>query len=149
VSKSRRIPEAAAIHIRDLLVARLTAEYGPKDSSGARRVGQRKICEDTGLSQPVLKDVEDGTGSVGVHTLIALRNFLRVPIDDLLMLEPLGETKALAEPPNLSEMQRLFRQAVVDGLEEVEGRRRSTPPTEPPAPQKKGATSDAPRPRRR
>jgi transcriptional regulator with XRE-family HTH domain len=145
VAKSRKIPEAAAIHIRDLLAEELTRRYGPKDDRGARPVGQRKICEDLKLSQPVLQDIENATGSLGVHALIALRSFLGISIDDLLRLEPLRQGTP-AEPPNLTDLQRLMREAVRAELDAPA--RTSTPPTEPPAPLKKGP-SDAPRARRR
>lgn len=148
MAKSRRIPEAAAIHIRDLVAEELTRRYGPKDDRGARPVGQRKICDDLKLSQPVLADIEGATGSVGVHALIALRNFLQVPIDELLMLDPLPQVKPAPEPaPNLTEMQRIMREAVLAGLEEQEQRRRSAPSSTPPASPRKGSP-DA-RPRRR
>jgi hypothetical protein len=147
VPKTRRIPEAAAIKIRDLVVAELDSRYGPKNDKGARPVGQRQICDDLDVSQPVLQDIENGTGSLGVHALVAVRNFLRkYTIDDLLGLDPLPAPKPAPAPPNLSEMQRMVRETVLAALDE----RQQPPPPSDPAPvvPKKGSP-DAPRPRRR
>lgn len=139
---SRRVPEHATVRIRDLLKARLDAEFGEKNVDGSRKVGQRQICERIGLSQPVLQDIENGSGSLGVHALIALRNYLETPIDVLLDLPALPPKK---QPPATPE-------AILAGLEAVtEALRRqveTSPATEPPPPPKRG-TSDAPRARRR
>lgn len=141
---SRRIPEHMAVRIRDLLKARLDADFGEKKADGSRRVGQRQICELIGLSQPVLQDIESGSGSLGVHALIALRNYLETPIDALLDLPALPPKK---QPPATPEAILAGLEAVTEALRrQVEAPTATEPP--PPPPRKKG-TSDAPRPRRR
>jgi transcriptional regulator with XRE-family HTH domain len=132
-SRTRRIPDTTLARIRDLLTARLDEDFGPR-VDGARRVGQRQICERIGISQPVLHDIEAATGSLGVHALIALRNYLRKPIDELLGLEPLD-----APADKLAEMQRTLDR-FGETLRAMNHLSPDPPPKGPP---------DAPRPRRR
>lgn len=144
MSRSRRIPEHAAVRIRDLLAAKLDADFGSKGADGRRKRGQRQICEIIGISQPVLADIEAATGSLGVHALIALRQYLRKPIDDLLELPPLEADGEKRESPDGdrtgAELARL--RATVEGFREELRALRSEPP---PAATSPPTRSDRPR----
>lgn len=138
------------MRIRDLLAAKLDRDFGPKDEHGRRKRGQRQICAKIGITQPVLADIENASGSLGVHALIALRDYLETPIDDLLDLEPLPAKPAVTPLPTQPPPSPLTPEAIEDIVVRAMRRaeRGESPSTEP-APKKGPPDALRPVPRRR
>lgn len=131
MASRKKIPPIAAAHIARLLAAKLDEDFGPKDpSSGKRRIGQRAMCKRIGIAQPVLKDLEEATGSAGINALIALRKYLKAPIDEILGLGHLpGQAPSEREQQLLDALADV--RAELRALREREERRSDTPPPPP------------------
>lgn len=140
---SRKVSKKTAEWIRDQLQKKLTEDFGPRDENGRRSTGQRAIIAKIGIKQPVLNDLEAADGGLGVHALIALRNYLGLSLEELLHLEPgmdvpLPVRKPPTVPPREAyEILARTREMIDRAFADAE-------------PQRKGPADDPPsRPRRR
>lgn len=86
---SRGVPEEMAKH-----VAKLVNEHISEHFPG---VAETAVAREAGIVQPVLSEVRRVKGSLGMATLIKLRNWLQIPLDDLLGLPPLSSQASTLE----------------------------------------------------
>jgi transcriptional regulator with XRE-family HTH domain len=126
---SRRLPPEMERRIAAIVEDEIRAKYRGKS--------ERHIAEAMGLSQPVLNQIRNGEGGIGVHALLALRAYTKRSIDDLLGLDEapapvLDRNHKAMEEALLGALQK-FHGGGVDssdgGVPSGEPKRRSRPPT--------------------
>jgi DNA-binding XRE family transcriptional regulator len=136
MGRSKEMPQDVADYLAGVVKPRRAAIGSQTDAARA-----------WGVSQSHISQIENGAGC-GSAVLIALRGKLNLSLEELCF--PPGKRKGIAaveSPPAPQLDLDAIRAALRAELDDV--RRDSTPPTDPPAPLKKGPPSDAPRARRR
>jgi transcriptional regulator with XRE-family HTH domain len=85
---TKGLPPAMAAHLARVVRAEIAARY-PTSADG-KPVAQSVVAKAIGITQPTLSELLGLRGGVGVTALLALRDWLGMPIDEMLGLPPIA-----------------------------------------------------------
>lgn len=86
--------------VREAVETKIPKPKRPR--GGATKSPQTTIARHIKIAQPVYSDVINAKGKLGVVTLLRLREFLEMPIDDILGLRPFSAAKDSAKDPRIT-----------------------------------------------